>query len=128
MLPADRMVKDLLSKCCQFADNDANLNGVLLDEINTVLQDLPQCPCTIAQMNLGTILMFIRFPGRDVDGVSECFRSNNEFIPHSPIRPVTFHTVCCYDNNGYVIMQYCNVIAKPCKPVRFSQAHFYLIA
>ena len=98
MLPADSMVTDAVSKCCQFAENDANSNGVPLDEINTVLQGLPQCPCTIAQMNLGT--MFMRFPGRDVDGVSECFMSNDEFIPDSATRIVMFHTVCCYGNNG----------------------------
>ena len=98
MLPADPMVADAVSKCCRFAENDANSNGVPLDEINTILEDLPQCPPTLAQLNEGT--MFKHFLGRDVGEVSDCFRSNNGINPEAPLRPVTFFTVCCYGNNG----------------------------
>ena len=95
MFPVDPMVTDAINKCCRFAENDANSIGV---PINTILKDLPHCPPGLPQMKLGT--MFMRFPGRDVDGVSKCFRSNNEVDPNTPILPVKFHTVCCYGNAG----------------------------
>ena len=99
MLPADLVVTDAVNKCYLAAENDERTTGVhKRDEINTILEGLPQCPPTRAQMNLSTI--FMHFPGRDVDGVSECFRSNNGIDPEVPTQPVTFFTVCCYGNNG----------------------------
>ena len=96
MLPADPMTAAAIMECCQFADNDEPINGVPLNRISTVLGDLPECPPTRAQMDLGT--MFMRFPDEDVAGVSECFRSNNGYAPPAAMVPVQFYTVCCYSN------------------------------
>ena len=95
MLPADPMTVDPINLCCQFANNDERTTGIPLNQIATVLNDLPQCPPTRAQMDLGT--MFMRFPDLDVAGV-ECFRSNDGKALPAALKPVKFHTVCCYAN------------------------------
>ena len=96
MLPANETIGATIRQCCQFADQDESLTGIPLNQINTVLGMLPQCPPSRAQMNLGT--MFMRFPNLDVAGVSECFRSNNARALPAAILPVQFYTVCCYAN------------------------------
>ena len=96
MLPANGTIGDTIRRCCQFADQDEPITGVPLNQINNVLRSLPQCPPTMAQMNLGT--MFMRFPNLDVAGVSQCFRSNNGRALPAAMLAVQFYTVCCYAN------------------------------
>ena len=98
MLPVDPMTAMAIMRCCQLAENDERITGVPTDQINAIVAALPQCPPTKAQIELST--MFMRFPDRDVAGVSECYRSNNGQDPPAPTQPTTFFTVCCYESNG----------------------------